>query len=115
MPDRWPSSAKRLLDTLGVSDAVQELLATDIALHKLGARSISTAEAEQVPRNHHITVRNPREGSEPGKRRLLIGRTDGGRILTLVIERTGDPTTWLIVTGWSSTDAERKILKATKR
>lgn len=28
----------------------------------------------------------------------------------LVIERTVDPTTWLIVTGWSSTDAERKLL-----
>jgi hypothetical protein len=53
--------------------------------------------------------------SKPGKRRLLIGRTDGGRILTLVIERTDDPTTWLIVTGWSSTDAERKIWKATEQ
>jgi hypothetical protein len=34
------------------------------------------------------------------QRRLLIGRTDGGRALTLVIEQTIDPTTWLIVTGW---------------
>jgi hypothetical protein len=35
--------------------------------------------------------------------------TDGGRVLTLVIERTRDPTTWLIVTGWGATDAERRI------
>ena len=42
---------------------------------------------------------------------LLIGRTDGGRPLTLVIERTVDPTTWLVVTGWSSTEAERRILE----
>jgi hypothetical protein len=48
------------------------------------------------------------------KRRLLIGRTDGGRVLTLVIERTVEATTWLIVTGWSSTDAERKILEGAK-
>jgi len=41
---------------------------------------------------------------------LLIGSTDGGRLLTLVIEPTMDPTTWLIVTGWSATDAERRIL-----
>ncbi len=44
------------------------------------------------------------------RRRLLIGRTDGGRSLTLVIEQTLDPTTWLIVTGWEATDSERKIL-----
>ncbi|MDQ3730340.1 MAG: hypothetical protein M3355_12215 [Actinomycetota bacterium] len=95
-------------------DAVHELLATDAALDKLGARGISAAEAEQTLRNQHLTVRNPREEGEPGTRRLLIGRTDGGRILTLVIARTVDPTTWLIVTGWSSTDAERKILETPK-
>lgn len=95
-------------------DAVHELLATDAALDKLGARGISAEEAEQVPRNAHVTARNPREGSKPGRRRLLIGRTDGGRVLTLVIVRTVDPTTWLIITGWSSTDAERKILDAAK-
>jgi hypothetical protein len=33
------------------------------------------------------------------------------RALTLVIERTVDPTTWLIVTGWSSTATERKLLE----
>jgi hypothetical protein len=65
------------------------------------------------PNNQHQTVRNPCEAGQPGKRRLLlIGRTDGGRALTLVIERTVDPTTWLIVTGWDSTEAERKILEA---
>jgi hypothetical protein len=31
-------------------------------------------------------------------------------VLTLVIEETVDPTTWLIVTGWSATEAERRIL-----
>jgi hypothetical protein len=36
--------------------------------------------------------------------------TDGGRILTLVIEGTTEPKPWLIITGWSSTDAERNLL-----
>jgi len=40
----------------------------------------------------------------------MIGRTDEGRFLTLVIERTGDQTTWLVVTGWNSTAVERRIL-----
>ncbi len=92
-------------------DVVHQLLATDVALDKLGARGILAEEAEQLPRNRHLMIRNPREGGEPGKRVLLIGHTDGGRPLTLVIERTADPTTWLIVTGWGSTHAERKILE----
>jgi uncharacterized DUF497 family protein len=92
-------------------DVVGQLLATDVALDKLGAHGISAEEAEQLPRNRHVTARNPREGDAPGRRLLLIGHTDGGRVLTLVLEQTVDPSTWLIVTGWSSTEAERKILE----
>jgi hypothetical protein len=46
----------------------------------------------------------------PSARRTLIGHTDGGRILTLVIEETREPGSWLIITGWTATDRERKIL-----
>jgi uncharacterized DUF497 family protein len=92
-------------------DYVHRLLATDVALDKLGARGISAHEAEQLIANRHATVRNPRQPVGPERRVLLIGRTDGGRVLTIVIERTADPTTWLVVTGWASTEAERKILE----
>jgi uncharacterized DUF497 family protein len=91
-------------------DVIHELLATEVAIEKLGARAISADEAGQLARNEHITVRNP-HGQEAEKRRLMIGRTDGGRILTLVIEQTIEPTTWLIVTGWSSTEVERNLLE----
>jgi uncharacterized DUF497 family protein len=94
-----------------MTDDVRELLVTEAALDKLGARGISAVEAEQVPRNPHVMVRDPRHRSEGSGRRLLIGRTDGGRVLTLVIEQTADPTTWLIVTGWAATEAERNILE----
>lgn len=60
--------------------------------------------------NRHLTVRNPRS-PQAGTRRLMIGRTDGGRFLTLVIEQTTEPTSWLVVTGWPSTDTERNLLK----
>lgn len=96
--------------TRPVPDVVTELLVAEAALEKLGARTISAKETEQLLRNEHVTVRNPRQGAEPDTRRLLIGRTDGGRSLTLVIEQTLDPTTWLIVTGWKATETERKIL-----
>lgn len=92
-------------------DAVRQLLATDAALDKLGARGVSAEEVKQLPKNRHVTVRNSRASAEPGRRLLLIGATDGGRLLTVVIERTVDPATWLVVTGWASTAAERKILE----
>jgi hypothetical protein len=92
-------------------DVVRQLLATDTVLDKLGARGITAREAEQLPRNRHVTVRNPRAAVVDDKRRLLIGRTDGGRVLTLVIERTLEPSTWLVITGWAATDAQRRILE----
>ena len=95
-------------------DVIRQLLATDIALDKLGARAISAQEAEQLPRNRHIVVRNPRGSGGRNTRLLLIGHTDGGRPLTLVIESTEDPTIWLIVTGWTSTEAERKLLETSR-
>jgi hypothetical protein len=93
-------------------DVVSELLITEAALDKLGTRTISAEETEQLLHNDHVTVRNPKDEAASSMRRLLIGRTDGGRALTLVIEQTLDPTTWLIVTGWEATDGERKILGA---
>jgi len=95
---------------VAVPDVVRDLLITDAGLGKLGARGISAEEAGQIPRNLHLVARNPHGGGEPGTRRLLIGRTDGGRPLTLVIEQTVDPGTWLIVTAWGATAAERRLL-----
>jgi len=93
-----------------MAEMISQLLATDAARVKLGARDISTQEAEQLPRNRHATMRNPRAGGQEGDRLLLIGKTNGGRPLTLVLERTIDPTSWLIVTGWEATERERRIL-----
>lgn len=86
------------------------MLLTETALEKLGARGMSAQEIAQLLHNEHVTVRNPR--APTGTRRLLIGRTHGGRWLTVVIEQTIDPTSWLLVTGWASTDAERNLLNA---
>lgn len=93
-----------------MAETIAQLLATDAARVKLGARDISTAEAEQLPRNRHATVRNPHGGGEESERILLVGHTDGGRALTLVLERTLDPSSWLIVTLWESSRRERRIL-----
>ena len=96
--------------TVSVPDVVHQLLITEVGLEKLGGRGISVGEAGQLPRNRHVIARNPQGGGEPGTRRLLVGRTDGGRALTLIIEQTIEPSTWLIVTGWSATETERRLL-----
>lgn len=88
---------------------ISELLVIDQAAIKLGARGISRTEVAQLRRNACVIVRNPRGDNS---RRLLIGRTDGGRVLTLVIEVALDPTSWIVVTGWVATSMERKILES---
>ena len=98
----------------GVPDVVNQLLAVEVALEKLGARGISVTEAKQVLWNRHVVIKNRRgrpERRQSPARRLLIGRSDASRALTLVVEATLEPTTWLLVTGWDSTSAERKILE----
>jgi hypothetical protein len=62
------------------------------------ARGISADETPQPRHDRYVVVHNP---GGRGRRRFLIGVTDGGRVLTLVIEQTVDPTTGLIVTGWT--------------
>lgn len=96
-------------------DVIYELRATLSAIEKLAARGISVDEAEELPRNNHVTLRNRgrarRSARKLRDRRLLTGKTNGGRTLTLVIERTDDPTSWAIVTGWTATGAERRRIE----
>jgi hypothetical protein len=96
-------------------DTIYELRASITAIEKLATRGISIDEAEELPRNNHVTLRNQgrarRSARKLRDRRLLTGKTNGGRTLTLVIERTDDPTSWVIVTGWTATDAERRRIE----
>jgi hypothetical protein len=90
---------------------ISELLAPDAAAEKLSVHGISVREAQQLPRNNHVTLPNTgrqrRSRRRLYARRVVVGRTNGGRTLTLIVEATNDPTTWLIVTGWTATSDER--------
>jgi uncharacterized DUF497 family protein len=79
----------RVRKTCGMPDAIIELLVTEVTIDKLGARGITTHDARRILRNAHVVTRNPNNTS-PGRRRLLIGRADGGRALTLVIEQDAE-------------------------
>lgn len=104
----------RLPSVVGVTDVVRELIVIKVAAEKLGARGISNHEVEQIIDNRFVIALNPRRNRRSANtlhvRRLLTGLTNGGRALTLVVERTVEPTTWLVVTGWTATKAERKML-----
>lgn len=93
-------------------DLVHQMLFIERSVEKLGRRGISREEAQQLLANHYVMSRNP---SWPrrwaGTRRLMIGTTSGGRALTLVLERTIDPSDWLTITGWDSANHERKLLR----
>jgi hypothetical protein len=71
-----------------VPEAVHQLVATERALDKLAARGISADEPPQLRHDSYVVLHNPRD---PERRRFLIGSTDGGRVLTLVIEQNGRP------------------------
>ncbi|HWW66840.1 MAG TPA: hypothetical protein VNY83_02545 [Solirubrobacterales bacterium] len=92
-----------------MTDAVLELVLIETAIEKLGARGISEREAQQLLANLYVTTRNPSQGGG-AERQLLIGYTDGGRMLTLVIEQTPEPSSWLVITGWTTAAHERKML-----
>jgi len=80
---------------------IYELILPDFARVKLGRRGISAEEARQLRWNDPEENANPRSPRRRD-RQLMVGETDGGRRLTLVVEPTADPTTWLVITGWDS-------------
>jgi hypothetical protein len=77
---------------------------------KLARRDISTAEVCELPWNRYRVVVNPH--SPDAERRFLIGQTNAGRTLTIVIAPKNEPTTWLVITGWEATTAQRRLLDA---
>ena len=95
-------------------DVVRELSLNVTAIKKLSARGISRREVEQLTNNRYVIApnrgRRRRGAHKTQTRRIVVGRTNGGRRLTLVIQKTREPTSWTVVTGWNSTKRERKML-----
>lgn len=84
------------------------------AASKLAARGIALSEVEQVRRNGPYITRNPHP-RVPGSR-LMIGETDGGRTLTVVIQPdTDNSSTWHVMTGWQSNPRERDTYRKQMR
>lgn len=84
---------------------IAELIFNREAIEKLARRRISVREVGQLPANGPLVTRNP-VPRVPGSR-LMIGLTDGGRTLTIVIQPdVADAGAWHVMTGWDSTPRE---------
>lgn len=77
---------------------------------KLATRRISARRSSSCRGTRTSWFATRGRGASRAGHRLLIGRTDGGRVLALVINWTAEPTTWVVVTGWSATEAEQRKL-----
>jgi len=72
----------------------------------------SRTSVVQVTANHHISAPNPR-GEE--RSILLIGESDGGRLLTIPLVPTDDPTTWRPATAFDSSRHQRTVFRRRAR
>ena len=77
----------------------------DNNLVHLGEKGIEPEDVDAMLATRITVVRNKRE--RPGQYRF-VGRGRGGRFLTVVVTRTADPSRWRLVTGWDSSQEERR-------
>lgn len=79
----------------------------DYNIEELARHHIRPREVLQLLDNAFTVRRNRKHRSG---QRQLIGTTQGGRVLTIILVETSVPDRWRPVTGWDSTQAERSAL-----
>jgi hypothetical protein len=70
--------------------------------------AVTDREVNQLLRNRSVIADNPRGAAGSI---LLIGETDGGRLLTVPLVPTPDPTTWRPVTAFDASRHQRSIFE----
>ncbi len=91
---------------------VSELLFDEHNRSEIARHGVIWWEVEEVPWNRHIVSANPR-GERGGV--LLIGETDGGRLLTVPLAPTDDPTTWRPATAFDASRHHRALFDSRHR
>lgn len=69
---------------------------------------VTVREVNQVVENPHVVVRNRKRRSA---QLLMIGRTHGGRVLTVALARTSTANMWRPVTAFDATAAQQAVLR----
>lgn len=78
---------------------VADLIFDEHNQREMARHGVTWDEVEQLKGNRNIVLRNPR--GELGST-LLVGETDGGRLLTVPLAPTDDPTTWRPATAFDA-------------
>ena len=80
------------------------VIAEDFEEHqaRTGRRVVTAVEAQQLWDNGFVARRNHRGAADT---RLLIGQSDGGRDITLVVRSLGKGN-WLTFTAWDTKEAD---------
>ena len=86
---------------------IAELELDDYNIEELAKHQIRAQEVLQLLENVFTVRRNKKRRSG---QRQLIGRTNAGRRLTIILAETLVEGRWRPVTGWESTDEERRAL-----
>ncbi len=87
---------------------IADLVAPDSVIEKIARRGIQPDELQQARRNGAVFTRNPRPRAAGS--RFMIGPTDGGRLLTIVIVPDDcDRGIWFVKTAWQSSRGEHAI------
>jgi uncharacterized DUF497 family protein len=73
---------------------------------EMARHGVSQPEAEQLIWNRNVIAANPR--GRPGSV-MLIGETDGGRLLTVPLAPTSDPSAWRPATAFDASRHQRSI------
>jgi hypothetical protein len=73
---------------------------------EMARHGVAQPEVEQLIWNRNAIAANPR--GRPGSI-MFIGETDGGRLLTVPLAPTTDPTTWRPATAFDASRHQRSI------
>jgi len=83
---------------------IQDLEIDDVNEAKAAAHGVSAAEVLQLLDGDFRLFRNKRGRTGT---HVLIGRTHGGRFLTVPVVPTSVEGVWRVITAWPSSDAEK--------
>lgn len=83
-----------------------ELITDEHNLTEMARHGVTRWEVGQLIWNRHVIAENPR--GEAGSV-LLIGETNGGRLLTVPLAPTDDPTTWRPATAYDASRHHRSL------
>ena len=91
---------------------VADLIFDEHNEREMARHGVVRFEVEQLTSNRNRVLRNPR--GETGSV-LLVGETDGGRLLTVPLAPTDDPTTWRPATAFDAGRHHRTLFDRSHR